>query len=117
MLLAPLLVVAAICMAHANWLHVTLSAAGPALPLEGFSLHEGCSCYLDMGSCSLGSFFREHVPFGYLALLLCLLWFVQGSLFPLLVYVLFCWFLACIASLSCYFLSIQFLHLIKKKKN
>jgi hypothetical protein len=64
----------------------------------------------------LFSFFREYVPFGYLALLLCLLWFVQGRLFPLLVYVLLCWFPACIASLSCYFWSIQFLHLIKKKK-
>jgi hypothetical protein len=50
---------------------------------------------------------------------LVLLWFVQGSLFPLTdsvyTYVLL-WFPACTASLSCYFWSIYFLHLIKKKK-
>jgi hypothetical protein len=40
-----------------------------------------------------------------------------GSLFPLpeYVYPLYCWSPACTASLSCYFLSIHFLHLIKKK--
>jgi hypothetical protein len=46
--------------------------------------------------------------------LFCFLCSDQGSLFPLMVHVLFCWFPACIASLSCSFWSIYFLHLIKK---
>ena len=48
--------------------------------------------------------------------LLCLLWFVQGSLFPLLVHVMFCWFPACTASLSCSFLIYTFLTFDQKTK-
>jgi hypothetical protein len=51
-----------------------------------------------------------------LALILCLLWFVQGSLFPLLVTVMFCWFSACTASLSYTFLIYTFLTFDKKKE-
>jgi len=55
----------------------------------------------------------EHVPQHSPLVFYC----GQGSLFPWLEFVLFCWFPACIASLSCSFWSIYFLHLIKKKKN
>jgi len=60
LLIAPLLVVVAMCMAHANWLHMTSFAVGSSrwalsFLLVGSLLHEGCSCFLFMGSCSLGS--------------------------------------------------------------
>ena len=41
---------------------------------------------------------------------------LQGRLFPLLVHVMFCWFPACIASLSCSFLIYTFLTFDQKKK-
>jgi L-asparagine transporter-like permease len=41
---------------------------------------------------------------------------LQGRLFPLLVHVMFCWFLACIASLSCSFLIYTFLTFDQKKE-
>jgi hypothetical protein len=47
----------------------------------------------------------------------CLLRFVQGSQFPLLVHVMFCWFPACTASLSCSFLIYTILTFDQKKKN
>jgi len=79
----------------------------PSPPLEGFSLHEGCSCYLVMGSCSLGSFFREHVTFSYLALFLCLLF---GVCTVLLVSSLYC-------KLVLLFLIYKILTFDKKKNN
>jgi hypothetical protein len=78
----------------------------PSPPLAGFSLHEGCSCYLVMGSCSLGSFFREHVPFSYLALFSCLL---SGVCTALLVSSLYC-------KLVMLFLIYKILTFDKKKK-
>jgi len=80
------------------------------------TLHEGCSCY-----CIWVSFpFWAWLVMGSLfpcTCLLCFLCSIKGSLFPVMVHVLFCWFPACITSLSCSFFIYTLLTFDQKKKS